>query len=339
MPAKRDQTLEQDLRLSHAFLNTLSAAYRGLWVFECAMAQLEPEEDREDELHKTERVLERVADWWRDFDRGEPLFTGTDRPVLDGEASKAWRLLQVAEARYRSLIGELTGTADLDVVEHDEHGRNLRVAVNLEIAHFQRETVRGLIRLGDVVGPSQGGEVWKQRVLGCDARIGEAEELLRSFEGVQEEPSSALLQELLDATLLLPAHVAQRVMDICQVFSLYTGVFDYEDAGIPEAQCQIWAEAGFQPQIAGRWFAAGLSPGKAADWIAAGASDPLVAASFLWRGFSPQDARPWLDRFIEGRRAIEWMAAGCDAEDAREWIAIGVRDPNLMIGAPLAHPM
>lgn len=339
MPAKRDPGLEQDLRLSHAFLNTLSATYRGLWVFECALAQLEPDEDRDDELHKIERVLERLADWWRDFDRGVPLFRGTDRPVLDGDASKAWRLLQVAEARYRSLISELTGTADRDVLDHDEHGRHLRIAINLEIAHFQRETIRGLIRLGEVVGPSGSGEIWQQRVLGCDARIADAEDVLRRFDAAAAEPSAALIQDLLDGTLLLPAHVAQRVMDVCQVFSLYTGVFDYEDAGIPEAQCDVWAEAGFQPQIAGRWFAAGLTPGKAADWIAAGATDPLVAAGFLWRGFSPQDARPWLDRFIEGRRAVEWLAAGCDAEDAREWIAIGVRDPQLMRAALRTHSM
>jgi len=328
MGSNIDPQLEADLRLSHAFLNTLSASYRGLWVFESTLAQLDGLDDREDELNKTERVLETLADWWRQFDRHEPLFIADERPVLEGDASRAWRLLQVAESRYRSLIGELTGSSDVRTLLQDEVGRNMRAAAYLEIAHFQRETVLGLIRRAEVIGQPGERFQWQQRVLACTQRIDEAEALVERICDAGDAPGEALAEELLDATLLLPAHVAQRVIDICQVFSLYTGVFEYEDAGIPEVQQSVWEQAGFQPTIAGRWFAAGLTPRKAIDWIAAGAQDPLVAAGFMWRGFTPDQAAPWLDRFIEGKRAAEWMAAGCDAEDAREWIALGVRRPR-----------
>jgi hypothetical protein len=328
MVSKIDPQLEADLRLSHAFLNTLSAAYRGLWVFESTLAQLDGLDDREDELNKTERVLETLADWWREFDRHRPLFVVDERPVLDGDASRAWRLLQVAESRYRSLIGELTGSSDTRTLLQDDIGRNMRVAAYLEIAHFQRETVLGLIRRAEVIDQPRERSQWQQRVLACSQRIDEAEALVEQLSDAGDAPSERLMEQLLDATLLLPAHVAQRVIDVCQVFSLYTGVFEYEDAGIPEAQQSIWEQAGFQPPVAGRWFAAGLTPRKAIDWIAAGAQDPLVAAGFMWRGFTPEQAAPWLERFIEGKRAAEWIAAGCDAEDAREWIALGIRRPD-----------
>lgn len=316
-----------DLRLSHAFVSTLSASYRGMWVFENALLQLDEEIDRQEEIAHAERVLETLAGWWRDLRAGRSLFRLQERPVLAGEASRAWRLLQVAEGRCRSLIGELTQSTDIDVLLDDPWALKVRTAGLVEITHAQRETVRGLVRLAEILGQPGEAYRWRQRTLASEDRIGEAEGMLERMVGA-EEIDFDLARELFDATLLLPVQVAQRVIDMCQVFGLYTGVFDYADAGIPEAQSPRWAAAGFEPRLAGRWFAAGLTPDRATRWMAAGASDPLVAASFMWRGFSPAQAEPWLHRFIEGRRAAAWQSAGCDAEDAREWIALGIRDPH-----------
>ena len=325
--ARMDPDAEGDLRLSHSFINTLSAAYHGMWVFENLLARLEPEVDREDAIAKTERVLETIAGWWQSFERGEPLLRAGERPVLQGDASKAWRLLQVAEARSRALIGELTESSDFEALRSDRWARSLRVAAMLEMAHVQQQTLDGLVRLADTLGASAEADAWRQRALVYEQRIAEGEQLAEQLGEAGDNPDPAHIAALLDTTLLLPANVAQRVVDICQVFGLYTGVFDYTDAGIPDAQTGLWADAGFEPRVAGRWFAAGLTPHKAVDWIAVGASDPILAASFMWRGFSPQEAAPWLHRFIEGRRAAAWQAVGCDAENAREWIALGIRDP------------
>lgn len=325
------QEHEADLRLSHAFVSTLAATYRGMWVFESTLMQIDDEVDREEELEQSERVLETVAGWWRLLQDGQPLFHLRDRPVLDGEASRAWRLLQVAEGRCRSLIGELTQSTDVETLVEDPWSRKVRTAGLLEVAHAQRETVRGLVRLAEILGRPDEADQWRQRILAAEARIGEAEAVVERLL-TAAEVDVGLARELFDATLLLPAQVAQRVIDMCQVFGLYTGVFDYADAGIPEAQSSSWADAGFEPRIAGRWFAAGLTPRRAAEWISIGAGDPLVAAGFMWRGFTPSRAAPWLERFIEGRRAVAWQSVGCDAEDAREWIALGIRDPAQVSG-------
>lgn len=333
------QAHEADLRLSHAFVSTLAAAYRGMWVFESTLMQIDDEVEREEEMDQAERVLETVSGWWRDLHAGRPLFRMRERPVLEGEASRAWRLLQVAEGRCRSLIGEITQSTDVETLIEDPWSCKVRTAGLLEITHAQRETVRGLVRLAEILGRPDEADQWRQRILAAEARIGEAEAVVERIL-TAEEVDEDLARQLFDATLLLPAQVAQRVIDMCQVFGLYTGMFDYADAGIPEAQSASWADAGFEPRAAGRWFAAGLTPGRATRWIAVGASDPLVAAGFMWRGFTPDQAAPWLQRFIEGRRAAAWQSAGCDAEDAREWIALGIRDPLQVQGfQPTSRPM
>lgn len=318
--------LGEDLRLSQAFVGTLSAAYRGIWVFESVLERLDPGIDRGGELNKTERVLDTVDGWRKRIAAGSPLLHTAERPLLDDEGSKAWRLLQVAENRLRALIGELTSSSDLELLLREPLARHIRVAAMCEVAHARRATVRGLLEQAEALGATAEAETWRQSALMSEQNVAQAEAMFERVQQAGDEPDARLVADLLDASLLLPARVAQRVIDICRVFGLYTGVFDYEDAGIPDAQTDIWAEAGFAPHVAGRWFAAGLSPGSSLAWIRAGADDPLVAAGFLWRGFTPGKAEPWLENFIGGRHAAAWRAAGCDAVDACEWIALGVRD-------------
>jgi len=310
-----------------------------MWVFDSAFEELVAGADRSDELAKSERVLETVDGWWGRLETRRPLFRTHERPVLEEDSSRAWRLLQVAEARLRALIGELTDSSDLETLLQEPVARAIRAAALRENAHAQREIVRGLARFADLVDGSRHGDRWRQRLLDCERRVQDAELVVGRLRRAGFEPGLRLVAELLDATLLLPAQVAQRIVDVSQVFSLYTGVFDYEDAGIPNAQTDIWASAGFKPDMAGRWFAAGMTPRRATAWIEVGAGDPLVAADFLWRGFTPDEAEPWLHRYISGRSAAEWSAAGCDAEDTREWITIGIHDPDRLAGMRSAERM
>lgn len=326
-----------DRELSRAFLSTIEAAYRGMWAFERALMELGAEVDRSEELDQAERVLETVAEWWRRLESGSPIFRQRDRPVLQGPSSRAWRLLQVAESRLRSLIGDLTGTTDVDRLAADRWARTVRLATLIELAEAQHTTIAGLVRRAEAEGDLERARQWRQRLLATEESRREARSLAEELGSAADADfDEELAHRLYDATLLAPAQVAQRVIDISQVFSLYTGSFDYEDAGIPDAQVDDWAAYGFTPEDAGRWFAAGLTPARAATWISAGAPDPLIAAGFLWRGFSPEEAGSWLGSFIEGRRAAAWQAAGCDPQDAREWIALGVRDPGRVASFPAA---
>ncbi len=323
-----------DLHLTHAFLTALSASYQGLWVFENVLDRLDEQEDRSDEIAKAERVLETVEGWWQALAAGEPVVCLHERPVLTGEASRAWRLLQVAEARLRALIAELTDSSDLEPLLEDPLKRHVRAAALCECAHAQRVGVASVIRFAEIRGDNREAFRYRQRLLSCRSAIDEAEQLVAQLHEAEPEPSATLVARLLDASLLLPAHVAQRVVDIGSAFALYTGVFDYSDAGIPDPQASAWAEAGFDARTAGRWFAAGFSPRKAQAWRLAGTQDPLIAADFMWRGFTPEEAAAWLRRYIGGRRAAAWAAAGYGPDDTREWIVLGVRDPDQLATLP-----
>ncbi len=317
-----------NLRLTQSFVNTLSAAYTGLWIFERSLCRLEPEVDRTDELAQAEHAMQRIQRWERETLQGETL---SERPLLSDDASRAWRLLHVAEGRIRSLIGELIQSSDLRVLADDPFARSVRIATHCEAAYASEASALGMLRWTEVHAPLEAGR-WRHRLLTYHRQVEEADALLERFSDRKIEPDDRDLACLLDSSLLLPADLAERVVDICHVFSLYTGVFEYADVGIPEAQNVSWETAGFGPYAAGRWFAAGLNARHAIDWMKVGAEDPLVAAGFMWRGFTPQEAQPWLSAYIGGRIAASWASNGSDPQEAREWISLGVRDP-----AEVAH--
>jgi hypothetical protein len=323
-----------DVGLSHAFLLALNVTYGGMWAFERALRTLVDDLDRDDELARAEQVLGRLQTWHGDLAAGDALFHLGARPVLDDDASSAWRLLHVAEGRQRALINELISSSDTATLLRDDFARNVRVAAMVECARAGELHVRGMVAWMEAVGDTAAAEAWKQRLLGCTVQVEEADRWLATFRELRGEPSDELLEQFLDSTLLLAAKVAERVVEICHTFSLYTGVFEFADVGIAHDQVDFWVESGFAVHDAGRWFAAGHCPTTAAAWMAVGASDPLVAAGFMWRGFTPQEARPWLKRHISGGMAAAWAGSGHDAEDAREWISLGIPEPHILASLP-----
>jgi len=323
-----------DTNMSYAFVTVLDAAYGGMWAFERSLRSLDRSLDREDELARAEKALERLQSWRRGLPEGRVLFSLEERPVLDVDASSAWRLLHVAEGRLRSLINELIASSDLDTLRRDEVARNIRVAAMVECARAEELQVLGMVDWMAATGQEEAADAWRQRLLACTVRVEEADRWLATFRELRDEPEANLLEQFLDDTLLLAADVAERVVDICHTCSLYTGLFDYADVGVAEDQVEAWFAGGFSVHDAGRWFAAGHSPDSATEWIAVGAVDPMVAAGFMWRGFAPAEARPWLNRHIGGRMASAWARSGHDPEDAREWIALGVPEPHILASLP-----
>ncbi len=323
-----------DAHLSYAFITVLEAAYGGMWAFERSLRSLDRSLDREDELWRAEQVLERLQSWRRDLPQGDVLFSLEERPVLDDDASRAWRLLHVAEGRLRALIAELIASSDVETLLANDFARNVRVAAMVECARAEELQVRGMLDWMEAIGDREAADAWRQRLLACTVRVEEADRWLTTFRELQGAPEATLIEQFLDDTLLLAADVAERVVEICHTFSLYTGVFDFADVGVPEEQVADWLAGGFSVHDAGRWFAAGHGPDSASAWIAVGAADPMVAAGFMWRGFAPGEARPWLKRHISGRRAATWSRFGHDPEDAREWIALGIPEPHILASLP-----
>ena len=134
-----------DTHLSYAFVTVLDAAYGGMWAFERSLRSLDRDLDREDELSRAEHVLERLQSWRRRLPQGRALFSLEERPVLDDDGSKAWRLLHVAEGRLRSLVSELIASSDLETLQCDDFARNVRVAAMVECARAEALHGRGVV--------------------------------------------------------------------------------------------------------------------------------------------------------------------------------------------------
>ena len=62
-----DKQLEDDLYLSHAFINALSASYQGFYVYVNAMEQLAPSAETNQAAQKIATLIETINGWWEDF--------------------------------------------------------------------------------------------------------------------------------------------------------------------------------------------------------------------------------------------------------------------------------
>jgi len=213
-----------DTNMSYAFVTALDAAYGGMWAFERSLRSLDPGLDREDELSRAEQVLGRLQGWRSDLPQGRVLFSLEERPLLDDDASRAWRLLHVAEGRLRSMINELIVSSDVETLQSDDLARNVRVAAMVECARAEDLQVRGMVDWLEATGEEAAADAWRQRLLACTVRVEEADRWLATFRELRGEPDADLLEQFLDDTLLLAADVAERVVDICHTFSLYTPV-------------------------------------------------------------------------------------------------------------------
>ncbi len=337
MRAQLSRELRDDLKVSHAFINRLSASFQGVHAFETVFGQLSRSEHQQDNLAKTGLALEAIAGWWREFEQQKPLFSCDDRPVLTAEGSKAWRLLDVVAHRLRALVGELSPHTSVESLLDDPVALQIRVASLCEAAYVERHLIEGEIARHEVFGQENREPSLQRQLIEACGRVRRAESCFAIVEDLGDDIDAPTATEILDRTLLLPAEFGRAVVDVARTFSLYTGAFDYADAGIPDGDEELWTAHGFQPHAAGQWFLAGIPPERALRWISVGACDPLIAGDYLWRGFSPEDARPWLLRFMDGLAAAAWRDAGCDSEVAGHWIAEGFFDPARIAG-PVAPP-
>ncbi|MFW6198870.1 MAG: hypothetical protein ACOC5E_03510, partial [Acidobacteriota bacterium] len=214
-PEAIGQELRDDLTLSHAFVNAVASAYRGLYAYENVHGSLDDAPDRVGRLREAASVLERTETWWGQLEAGAPQFRRARKPVLGREAAKVWHLLENAESRLRSMVGELSAYSSLEALLEDRTARHIRVAALCEVAHERDHCVRGLIAFGELVGAWRQVDHWRRQTLACRQRVERAESLFRRFQEADgDSVGPDLVAELRDVSLLLPYRVGMRVVEI-----------------------------------------------------------------------------------------------------------------------------
>ena len=319
------ERLRDDLTVSHAFINTLTAAYQGAYAFEQALGQLGAT-DAEARADAVSERIDEINAWWAVFKRHEPLLAvGTE---LSPDAVRAWQLLGDAEERLRGLANEMRPAAETRALFADRTALYLRVACFCESAYAGEHFVHGLICYGDVMNMPDVSDRYRQHLQSCQAQVREAHTVLSRAVQLPGAPSEAEVAELLDVTLTVPVLFAHRILDIRQVLARYTGRFDFLEGGIAEHEQEPWQRLGFPPYAAGQWRAAGFSPQQAYEWIQGGVPDALGAAGYLGRDLVLEIAVPWFAAGMNGREAAAWLDAGISVQEASSWQARGVHHPT-----------
>ena len=304
-----------DLNVTHAFINILRACYQGMYAYENAYGQLARTADRELKMKHTSQVLDKIGEWWQQFGEFTPLMRFGDKPNLAGDAARAWKLLGVVQARLESLAGELLESGDVDTLLENPPSRYIRVAAFVEAAYARQYFINGLVSYGEVLGREDVADRWRQHTLYTQQDVAQATRLFADFQKMGDSIDGKALGELLDVTLTQPVVVGRQIVDIREVFGLYTGKFDFTDAGIPADEIADWSEPGFSPAEAAHWRASGMHADEALAWIKAGVPDSLGAAMFAWRGVAKE---------VAGK----WFVAGHNGRSAAAWIEQGIEDPN-----------
>lgn len=304
-----------DLKITHGFLNAVTAAYQGIYVHQSVLGQLLASAAAEDAQRDARQTLDDLGEWWRRFERHEPILRIADGDDLGADAARAWELLEQARKRFDRLSVALLESIDVDTIRGDHHLRAVRVAALCEHAYAREHYLRGLVRYGEVMQQDAVADRWRQHVLPAMEERAEATGYFEHWKDLEPEVCEAEAGRLLDLTLTLPVALGRLSIDILHLFGLYRGRFGYGEAGIPPEESDGWTRAGLQPYQAAQWRRAGMRPEQAAEWITGGVPDALAAAGFAWRGIPVEAAAPW-------------YAAGYDARGAAEWMREGVQTPE-----------
>ncbi|MBU1699919.1 MAG: hypothetical protein KJ970_08655 [Candidatus Eisenbacteria bacterium] len=312
MPDDMKTELLDDMNITHAFLNALCANYQGEYVFNNVLGQLTQSPECDERLAKTAKILDMINEWWDQFRNYDPIIHFAESPGRSGDAALAWELLSSAMKRQSMLIETLLKNMDVESLMQDLDACHLRVAAHCDASYGREHYVNGLITYGEVMNRPEVCDRWRQKILSCRNEISQSTGLFEAVRQMGTTMQEGTIAELQDQTLMLPVVFGQRCVDIRQLFGMYTGHFNFMDAGIPPDDVQYWSEAGFEPYQAGQWFAAGMTVGESIDWIQAGVPDPLGAAGFKWRGIDREIASPWYRSGYGGRIARAWRARGVE---------------------------
>ena len=289
-----DETLKADLRLSHGFLNLVSAGYEGIYVYLNARRKLAPAEFGSDALEKLAPALDRIHGWWDDFEAHRPLVTHAALESPPEPFLLVWNWLEITKNHMRSLVNRLAATSQVERLAEDVAAVHLRAAAACEAAYGREHFVRGLICYGEVMDEEMVADRWRQHLLPCQADVASSHQQLALAGEIGAPPDAAAAGRLLDETLALPAILAQRVMDINGMFAEVGPGLIYANADIPDAQVDAWSSRGFAPEEAGRWYGVGYEADEALRWIDGGVPDPVRAFDFMLRGFTAEEAGQWL---------------------------------------------
>ena len=317
-----------DVYLTHAVLNTAYAGYQGKFTALNMLSQLGFGGVDQENLVGARRTLELVGGWLNRLWQGEAFLTTVDRKPISRDAGKIWKLFFELKKELKALAEELKVFRRVpDAAQNHDAGRYLLACLG-RFAYGREHYIKGLLKYGEVFGPPEEAERWRQGLSSC---CGELQRLHHLFDRLRacKGDDSQLFEQLRQCTLKLPGAFLAQKHDMNVVVGIARGGLTYDLAEISAEDATVFETFGVDPQAAGYWVAHDIGPEDTRQWISLGFSEPGAAATWWIHDFPPEAAAEWRSLDFDPRTAARWVEQGfTDATNAAAWQQFGFKTPE-----------
>lgn len=322
-----NNTLQQDLELTLGIVNYLNASYRGKFAALNMLSQLAYRGFNNEELLRTEKVLETINRWQKDLWQQLPLLSVSWKTpeTFDGKRS-----LDLAREMMRELEKVITTLEKIlerkEITEPDE--LKFLVAAYGRYAYGRDNYVKGFIEFGKNFARPDLVQEYSRFLDAANEDVQRAHSYLKGIK--QEKLPPDFTSSVFAATRRLPTTFRMHLHDLNQLSRVFEGEFTYEAAGFSRGEGQRWFQGGFSPKAAGYWRAHQISPEDAAGWAQGGINDPNAATGWVDHGFDPATALQWVQIGIGPDSALAWQRGGYTPQEATSYIEKGINDPTTL---------
>ena len=276
-------TASFEISLTHAVLNTLHAGYQGKFTALNMLAQLKHPGVSADHLTRSRAACSLIDRWNKKLWAGTPLLAKDGAEEVDKDAAAIWNLFRELKEELVFLGKQIADIHAKGGPGADNDAPKMLVAGVARFSYSREFYMKGLIRFGEVFGPQEVADQWRETLSGCEGEISRVHDLFNAvYSSVAIE--DYVRRELHDEALRLPSVFLSQCHDMSQVQALAKAGLTFELTQIDARQVRAWKAIGMGPKQAGYWHAHGIAPAEVQGWIDNGIK--LAAAAGAWHALA-----------------------------------------------------
>jgi hypothetical protein len=326
------ESTKKDIDLSHAIINFINACYRGRVAFLNSLQLLNYTTLNNEELPRTEKIIETTNRWIKNLWNGLTLFSTSWKSAETFEAQQALDLLKESKEEltylWQNIIGIFNSTNDTIDIEK----LKMLLACIIRSAYQRENQAKGFLEYGNAFSREDIIELYTPIQRQAAEEVQKANSLLQEFQKGNFLNSASLTTEILDKlkehSLFVPYFFRVYINDINYQLAIFSPSFTFRSAEIPEQHISDWNKLQTTPYVAGYWSAFFIDPAESVLWTRAELGDPNQAGMWKHAGFSPEEAQEWIKIGFAPLKARLWKLAGYTTDKATPLIAQGKEVPT-----------
>ena len=285
-----ERAVNEDINVSHAYINLLHAAWQGVFASTNVLLQLGHPAGSAEALEGAKPTLTWLVERMQALVTGTPTLKAKDpKPSPDGA-----RLLELFEANRKELNALLSPLErDLATIRTApvNEAVALVIATMCRCAYSRDNYIRGLVAYGDAFNPEV-ADRWRQQLPSSREGVETAGGFFLMFQERRTLDAEHLFL-LWNEACLLPFVLRAQLVDMLQVEAMRGIPLTFERLGIPAAAAKGWETVGMNVNHVSQWASQGFTAETAMEWVRAGVVNGLVAAGWRVRGFKVAEAVAW----------------------------------------------